>query len=83
MDGYKWTGEAKEVQFQLEYASAGVVQINKAKVEVVPAPDTGIMEFAVTPVEDGFIYNLMGVRVDADQLRPGIYIRNGRKFVVR
>ena len=32
---------------------------------------------------DGHTYNLKGQRVDADHLAPGIYIRQGRKFVVR
>lgn len=81
MNGYKWTGQAREVQFQLEYANAGVVQIDKAKVEI--SPITGIRSVFSKPVNDGYIYNLMGVRVDADQLRPGIYVRNGRKFVVK
>ncbi len=81
MDGYTWTGNAKEVQFQLEYASAGVVRINKVKVEVTET--TGIQMATVQTVYDGYTYNLMGVRVDADQLRPGIYIRNGKKFVIR
>ena len=32
---------------------------------------------------DDAVYNLRGQRVDADRLAPGIYIRAGRKFVIR
>ncbi|MBR6181614.1 MAG: hypothetical protein IKQ77_10420 [Prevotella sp.] len=33
--------------------------------------------------DDGSIYDLLGRRVDGNNLRPGIYIRSGRKFVVK
>ena len=32
---------------------------------------------------DGAVYTLAGVRVSQDSLRKGVYIRNGRKFIVR
>ena len=32
---------------------------------------------------DEAIYNMKGQRVDSDNLTPGIYIRNGRKFIVK
>ncbi len=32
---------------------------------------------------EGAVYNMRGQRVDADRLQPGIYIRNGKKFIVR
>lgn len=35
-----------------------------------------------TTNKDGYIYNLQGMRVERAD-RPGIYIRNGRKFVVK
>ncbi len=34
-------------------------------------------------VEDGVIYNLQGVRMNSDNLPKGIYIKNGKKFVVK
>ena len=34
-------------------------------------------------IDDNAVYNLKGQRVDDDQLTPGIYIRNGKKFVVK
>ena len=32
---------------------------------------------------DGKIYNLAGVQVDENNLAKGIYIKNGKKFVVK
>ena len=32
---------------------------------------------------DGKVYNLQGIRMNATNLPTGIYIRNGKKFVVR
>lgn len=82
MDGYTWTGKAREVQFQLEYASVGVVRLNKAKIQV--SSSTGIEQMAATHATgDGRTYNLMGVAMTDSSLRPGIYIRNGKKFVVK
>ena len=34
-------------------------------------------------IDDNAVYNLKGQRIDDDQLTPGIYIRNGKKFVVK
>ena len=33
--------------------------------------------------DDGSTYDLLGLRVDGNNLRPGIYIKGGRKFVVK
>ena len=52
-------------------------------IKVTVANPSGIDQLAVEPVYDGYTYTITGVRVDEDQLRPGIYIRNGKKFVVR
>lgn len=41
---------------------------------------------AVIPASADFsddIYNLQGMKVDAEVLSPGIYIRNGKKFIVK
>ena len=34
-------------------------------------------------ISDGAIYNLQGVRMNGDNLPRGIYVRNGKKFVVK
>ena len=35
------------------------------------------------PVSDGAVYDLSGRRVDSKQLKPGIYLTNGRKFIMK
>ena len=45
---------------------------------------TGIVKVWTVTSSDDAVYNLQGVRMPADaQLAPGIYIRGGKKFVVR
>lgn len=49
-------------------------------------PASGVESIAIDKKKgDGFIYNITGQRVgiDASRLAPGIYIRNGEKFVVK
>ncbi len=48
------------------------------------ASTAGISETKIARhVDQGKIYDLHGRRVDANNLRPGIYIQGGRKFVVK
>lgn len=45
---------------------------------------TGIMDIiSDESVSDTPVYNLQGIRVDINKLTPGIYISNGRKFIVK
>lgn len=44
----------------------------------------GISTLNVVKSDDKNVYNLQGARMPKDaQLAPGIYIRGGKKFVVR
>jgi len=47
-------------------------------------PD-GIDTFASQPqqIDIDIIYTLSGIRVSGSALRPGIYIKNGKKVIVR
>lgn len=56
--------------------------INLDKMVLTCKTPTGI-ENVSADAPDGPAYNLMGVPVDADNLRPGIYIKNGRKVVIK
>jgi len=47
--------------------------------EIVSLKDVNGME----AVGDGAIYNLQGVRMNGDNLPRGIYVKNGKKFVVK
>lgn len=46
---------------------------------------TGIESFKanVTATSDNNVYNLQGIRMNSDSLPAGIYIKNGKKFVVK
>jgi hypothetical protein len=54
-----------------------------SNINVTVANPSGIEQLMAERFYDDNIYTLQGVRVDADQLRPGIYIKHGRKFVVK
>ena len=43
----------------------------------------GIRQAAQTRLRDGAVYTLSGLRVDGRPLSKGVYVRDGRKFVVR
>ena len=42
----------------------------------------GILAAPVTTPADDAIYNLQGMKMEGE-LKPGIYVRNGKKFVVK
>lgn len=92
MDDNVWTGEEDEVLFTTDYVQSKYNMGTKttthfytalSDVKVTVASPSGIRQMAYERQADGRIYNLMGVQVEEDQLMPGIYIKNGRKFVVR
>ena len=45
--------------------------------------ETGIKPTIVQPMNQGDIYDLAGRKVDANKLYKGIYLQNGKKFVVK
>ena len=47
------------------------------------ATTTAIHDITITKPHNSTLYDLMGRRVDQNTLRPGIYIKNGRKVVKR
>ena len=80
MDGYSWKGNATEVTFTVNEGN-GNLQVSAANVVVDSA--TGI-DFVTPPsVASDHIYNMQGVCVDGQDLRPGIYIKNGKKIIIR
>jgi endonuclease I len=85
-----WTGSAQEVTFASNYVSstkAGGVSIyyylGLSNAMITVANPTGIQQLEQPVVNDDHVYNLWGVRMDERQLKPGIYIKNGRKFIIR
>ena len=53
--------------------------------EIYPRPTSdGISAAEATPTAEGALYTLQGIRIDTDQpLAKGIYVKEGKKFVVR
>lgn len=87
-----WSGDADEIIFTSQYVQSKYNPSTKttthyymelSNVSVTVAEPSGIEEIHRAVMADGRIYNLMGVQMDAGQLKPGIYIKNGRKFIIR
>ena len=51
--------------------------VNPSKAET-----NGVSDVSIDNV-DGPVFNLQGIEVDADNLPNGMYIRNGKKFIVK
>lgn len=93
VDGYIWTGQTSEVMFTV---SEGNGNIQLASVDITLAHETTTIpsvQYAETmSQQDGIIYDLQGRRINYQidnrksenrKLPRGLYIRNGRKFIVR
>ena len=85
-----WTGDADEVIFGSSYVSStksGQVTNHYyqgiTNIKVTVANPSGIEQMAAERYVDNRIYNLMGVQMDEHSLTPGIYIKNGRKVVIK
>ena len=81
-----WTGSAKSVSFKNDklphdYASATNIRVY---VEL-PGTTTGIGSVNVDKHNNAnnAVYNLQGQRVNGKSLPKGIYIKNGKKFMVK
>lgn len=72
-----WTGSAPKVEVSI----AGNSQLNKVVVYVDDTSETTGIQAVEIPVNDGIIYNLQGQRVNNPQ--RGIFIMNGKKFLVK
>ena len=75
-----WTGNARQVVFSVDDGS-GNMQLSGVKVKLASATD--IQNIRATTSVSAPLYNLSGQRVKGLQMRPGIYILNGKKIVIR
>ena len=85
-----WTGNAEEVIFASNYVSGTKIggqsvnyYLGVSNIKVTVANPSGIEQLQAPRYMDDRVYSVTGVRVDADRLAPGIYIKNGRKFIVK
>jgi hypothetical protein len=76
-----WEGDAKNILFNYPYFSAVFVKID---VRLVPDGTAGIKEIGVGSQESGEIYDLQGRSVNkSETIRKGLYIADGKKYVVK
>ena len=61
----------------------GVITWNGQKMSIAEEAVSGIMMAHNKDITNNAIYDLNGRRVSANSLSPGIYIRDGKKFVVK
>jgi hypothetical protein len=54
-----------------------------SNVKVTVANPTGIEQLKTERLNDNRIFNIVGVQMDENQLNAGVYIKNGRKVVIR
>lgn len=83
-EGCRWTifynidDDIRNIRFQLFYNGGG--EIRSSDPNWVP---DGVDDVIIPSVESSDIFDLQGHRVDPERMSPGIYIRNGHKFVKR
>jgi len=80
ISGLTWTGSANSVTFNVDDGS-GNMQLSKVKVSLEASSPDNISNVRNTAPQPNIIYTLSGQRVTS--LTKGIYIRNGKKYVVK
>lgn len=81
-----WTGSAKSVSFKNNKTLADYASATNIRVYVeLPGTTTGIgsVNMDTNKAGNNAVYNLKGQRVDGKSLPKGIYIKNGKKFMVK
>lgn len=81
-----WTGSAKSVSFKNNKTLADYASATNIRVYVeLPGTTTGIGSVNVDKHNNAnnAVYNLQGQRIDGKSLPKGIYIKNGKKFMVK
>ena len=81
-----WTGSAKSVSFKNNKTLADYASATNIRVYVeLPGTTTGVGSVNVDKHNNAnnAVYNLQGQRVDGKSLSKGIYIKNGKKFMVK
>lgn len=81
-----WTGSAKSVSFKNNWDWANYASATNIRVYVeLPGTTTGIgsVNMDTNKAGNNAVYNLKGQRIDGKSLPKGIYIKNGKKFMVK
>ena len=88
---YRWYMQIEETKKQYDW-NWGEIEDDRASIKINLIGDeegevTGIEELRIKnsklPVEDSSIYDLNGRKVNEKNLKPGLYIKNGKKVVIK
>ena len=82
---YRWYMEINEIKRPYDWnwtARAKSIKINVIG-ENKDGVTTGIMDFRMTENTDNSVYDLNGRKMNEDHLMPGLYIKNGKKVVIK
>jgi hypothetical protein len=88
VDGYNWTGKSGKVTFSAE---ANHIRMVSAKVDVCVEEVSGIIDTLrlnekgkmINDKEAGAWYDLQGRKLFHKPTTKGLYIRNGKKYIIR
>jgi hypothetical protein len=67
----------------IELANPDNLKCNPDDITVSISATAGIENVTASQLNQGAIYNLQGVKVAAESLNKGVYIQNGKKFVIK
>ena len=82
---YRWYMEINEIKRPYDWnwtARAKSIKINVIG-DNMDGMTTGIMDFRMTENTDNLVYDLNGRKMNEDHLMPGLYIKNGKKVVIK
>ncbi len=79
---WDWSDNDAKFMFAKLLIQNNAMTADDIKQQMKSDTQTGIQTITIDPVTDGVSYDLQGRRVDVP-LRRGIYIRNGKKLIVR
>lgn len=75
------TADAIQVGANCAYLSAQGAQAKSIAIDFGTV--TAIRDLPQTAADDQAVYSLQGIRMSGDRLPKGVYVRNGRKFMVK
>ena len=78
---YRWYMEITRIKKQYDWNLAKSIKINLIEDEESVA--TGVMELHAPKNTDNSVYDLNGRKMNEDNLKPGLYIKNGKKVVIK
>ena len=78
---YRWYMDITGIKKQYDWNWAKSIKINLIEDEESVA--TGVMELHAPKNTDNSVYDLNGRKMNEDNLKPGLYIKNGKKVVIK